>query len=203
MLGIQEPDTYRLTVIPTLRWRITNLPERRRRAFRDGLNRLISAASAHPAAHAPMPEPVVSPAPEIQAVLGRACALCQGFCCRAGGNHAYLTVETIRRYMAEHPDLRPRDVLAAYLGRVGPKTVEKSCVFHGPEGCRLSRDMRSDTCNEFYCGGLNELRSSQNDQEPVRAFFVAMAGATILTAAFCDQNESRVVPLTSVTDEEP
>ncbi|MCA1685514.1 MAG: hypothetical protein LC745_05920, partial [Planctomycetia bacterium] len=139
VLGVPEPETYTPTVLPSSRARVTNLPERRRRAFRSAVNRLISAASERLTAPPPggagrpsAPASSVAPAPEVQPVLGGACALCQGFCCGNGGNHAYLTVETIRRYMARHPDLRPRDVLAAYLGRVGNKTYEGSCLFHQP-----------------------------------------------------------------------
>jgi hypothetical protein len=196
-LGLREPATYRPAVIPSFRGRVTNLPERRRRAFRDSVNRLISDAGVPP--KAPPPDgavlPVVAPTPEVQAVLGRACALCRGSCCRNGGNRAYLTVETILRYRAGHPDQRPRDVLAAYLSHVGNKTYDGSCIFHGPGGCGLPREMRSDTCNRFFCTGLTEFQQALTDQDPPRGFFVTTDGDTTLAAAFCDAEGARPVPL--------
>jgi predicted nucleic acid-binding Zn ribbon protein len=208
-LGLQEPETYRPTVIPSFRARITNLAERRRRAFRDGVNRLISKASASLAASSPSeagplapPASSVAPAPEVQAVLNGACALCQGFCCGRGGDHAYLTVETIRRYMVQHPGQRPRDVLAAYLDRMGSKTFEGSCLFHVPGGCGLPRDMRSDTCNRFFCEGLKGFQQGLTGQDPARGFFVSTSGDAIRAAAFCDEDGPRVVRLPPVPDQE-
>ncbi len=199
-LGHQEPETYWPTVIPSWQANVTDLAEDRRAAFRDTLTRLISAASAASPAPAPsepaLPEAPASPLaerPALQAVLNRACALCRGFCCQNGGNHAYLTVETLRRYMTQHPGQLPGDVLAAYLGRFATKTYEASCIFHEIGGCSLPPDMRSDTCNRFFCAGLTELQNDLNGRAPARAFFVAISGDEIRAAAFCDENGSRVV----------
>src|SRR5262249_14417493 len=114
-----------------------------------------------------------APAPEVQAVLSRACAQCKGFCCRDGGNFAYLTVDTIRRYMEAHPGVRPREVLAAYLAHLGNKTFRGSCVYHGPDGCTLPRSMRGDTCNDFFCDGLRGFRHNLPGTGPARGFFVS------------------------------
>jgi hypothetical protein len=202
VLGLHEPETYIPTVLPSVRAKITNLPERRRRRFRDVVNGLISRASAHLIAPSPRGAeppvtvaPSVTSAPEVQAVLDEACALCRGFCCGNGGKHAYLTVETIRRYMVQHPDQRPREVLAAYLGHVGNKTFDGSCVFHEPGGCSLPREMRSDTCNRHFCVGLTEFQQGLTRGYPARAFFVATDGDEIQSAAFCDASGSQVVSL--------
>jgi hypothetical protein len=133
-------------------------------------------------------------APEVQAVLGRVCAFCQGWCCRSGGDHAYLTVDTLRRYLAAHPGRRPRDVLADYLGRVGHKTYRGSCVYHGPAGCGLPREMRSDTCNDYYCTGLDRFREAVGDVAPARAAVVSQSDGIVWTAAVIADGETRVVP---------
>jgi hypothetical protein len=198
-VDLDEPETYWPTVLPANRRRITNLPVRRRRAFRDHLNRLITEAAESRASSpgqevlpvVPAPsEPVV---PGLPVVLGRACAVCQGYCCESGKNHAYLTVATIRRYMAQHPELRPRDVLAAYLSRVGNKTFSGSCVFHQAGGCNLPREMRGDMCNQWYCRGLIDFLHSPSSLEPPRAFFVSMSEDAVVSAAFCDEGMSRHV----------
>lgn len=207
LAGIEEPETYWPAVIPANRSRVTNLPDRRRRAFRDHVNRLIgeagaglAAPSASEAGSPAPPAPSVSPTPEVQAVLNRACALCRGFCCGKGNNHAYLTAETIRRYMGQHPDRRPRDVLASYMGRVGNKTYENSCVFHGADGCRLPREMRSDVCNRYFCPDLKEFQQDLAGRDPARGFFAAMIKDEIQVAAFCDGDRTSAVPPTPATD---
>src|SRR5436190_577126 len=80
-------------VIPSYTAAVTNLPDGRRRAFRDELTRLISRATAGRDDPAVPAEPDVLP-PGAAAVLGRACALCHGDCCKQGGDHAYLTEAT-------------------------------------------------------------------------------------------------------------
>jgi hypothetical protein len=204
VLGLDEPETYRPAVIPAFRRRVTNLADRRRRAFRDHLNRLISEASESRAPSTPNdagPPAVSAPtgilAPELQVIMGGACALCQGFCCAEGNDHAYLTVATIRRYVSQHPGQRPRDVLAAYLDRVGNKTFEGSCIFHQPGGCNLPPAMRSDTCNRYFCQGLTEFRQGSTAQDRPRGFFVSMSGDVIRAAAFCDEETSRVVSVST------
>src|SRR5208337_492465 len=87
-----------------------------------------------------VPASPTSVSPEVQAVLNGACALCRGFCCGSGGDHAYLTVATIRRYMAKHLEQGPEEVLAAYLGRIRNDTVAGSCIFHQSGGCGLPRE---------------------------------------------------------------
>src|SRR5262249_35463555 len=126
--GISAPASYPLTVIPSFTYPVVNLPQRRRDALRDHVTRLISQATARRTAPpgggagtGATPGAAGAPAPEVQAVLSRACAQCKGFCCRDGGNHAYLTVDTIRRYLEAHPGVRPREVLAAYLAHLGNK----------------------------------------------------------------------------------
>jgi len=198
----EEPETYKPTVLPSFRAKIAEPPEGRRNAFCDFLTRLIGDAGRptilpSPSEAGPMRESAspVAPSPEVQAVLNGACALCQGFCCSNGGNRAHLTVETIRRYMAQHPDQGPYDVLAAYLDHIRNESFGGSCIFHQPGGCGLPREMRSDTCNRFFCKGLTEIQHGLTGRDPARGFFVSTEGEAILAAAFCDADGPRLVPL--------
>ena len=34
--------------------------------------------------------------------------------------------------------------------------MERSCIFHGEHGCGLARELRSDTCNNYFCGPMHE-----------------------------------------------
>ena len=209
-LGLEEPESYLPAVIPSFERRVTNLPDRRRRAFRDFLNRLISEASESRASSSPSgaarptdPAPPSARELDLRAVLGKACAICQGYCCGFGGNHAYLTVETMQRYLAEHPDQRPRDVLTAYLSHVGNRTFEGSCVYHQPGGCSLPRAMRADICDYFYCPGLTEFQQGLAGRDRARGFFVSMNDDEIRAAAFCDEDRSRIVDLPLTPENEP
>jgi hypothetical protein len=209
MLGLQEPETYTPTVLPASRARITKLPEERLHAFREFVKRLVGVAGSpafSPSRSETVPRPVPgspdAPTPEVQAVLNGACALCGGFCCGNGGDHAYFTVETLRRYMAKYPDQGPDEVLAAYLGHVRSDTVEGSCIFHQPGGCGLPREMRSDTCNRFFCKGLTEFQQGLTGRDAVRVFLVATQGEAILAAAFCDADGTRLVPIGPTVDQD-
>lgn len=194
--GFREPDSFRLTVIPAVTARLVNLPERRRRALRDHLNALLDQTAGLPAPPLTAEEPAPSPTPResrLQAVLGQACACCQGFCCEGGGDHAYLTVETLRRYQAAHPDQRPHDFFAAYLERVDQRTVEGSCIYHQADGCALPRALRADLCNQHFCKALVEFQRDLPTTGPVRGFFVAAHYGVIHAAVLVHDDQVLIV----------
>ncbi len=197
---VEEPETYRVVHIPHVRRQPTPPSEERRLAFREFLTQLIgklgkddTGPSADEAGSDSSLKASSDPNSEALAVLSTACGVCQGYCCQHGGQHAYLTVDTIRRVMARNPGLLPDDVLHAYLDCVGEVSMEGSCLFHGPAGCGLPREMRSDVCKRFYCGGLKEFLNGLSPQGPVRTFLAAAQGDTVMDAMFCDENGSRTV----------
>ena len=197
--ALREPESFPLVVIPAFTAKLVNLPERRRRAFRDHLTNLITQAVLPPETPSSDREGVIASipdaAPNAQAAMGMACSCCKGLCCESGADHAYLNVETIRRYRADHPEQRPRDMLAAYLDRVGHRTYEGSCIFHQSDGCALSRDMRADLCNRHYCKALKEFqRDLPASDGPVRAFFVSAHYGVIQAAALVHENQMLTVP---------
>ena len=117
----------------------------------------------------------------------------RGACCGAGGEHAYLTAERMRRYLAAHPTLTAADALEAYAGRVPAVTTRRSCVYHGTAGCALPREMRADVCNRHYCESLWRFRADLADGEAPRAFFAAVDGeGAPRRGAFVDVREVRV-----------
>lgn len=194
--GLREPDSFRLTVVPAATARLVNLPERRRRALRDHVNALISQAVGLPAPPSSAEEPASPPTEresQLQTVLGKACACCQGFCCGGGGDRAYLTVETIQRIRAAHPGQRPRDILAAYLERVGHRTVEGSCVYHQADGCALPRALRADLCNRHFCKALVKFQRDLPATGPIRGFFVAADYGVLHAATLVHDSQALVV----------
>jgi hypothetical protein len=161
--GIEHPQAIQPVVVPANMRKIVNLPERRKRAFRSNLMALIAQAAAARAKSADPPPGETaadsSPSsPALESLLGRGCATCRGRCCNGGGDHAYLSVDTILGYMRNHPKQRPRDVLEAYLSLLPNKAYEGSCVYQTHNGCALPREMRAKISGDYYC---EELRYFQ------------------------------------------
>ena len=105
------------------------------------------------------PEHSVSPLQtEPEGFAGRiartACSLCKGWCCENGDDHAFLGETTLARVRCARPALDVDAVLRLYVERVPEVGYEKSCIFHGKQGCTLDRSLRSDVCNSYFCGGL-------------------------------------------------
>ena len=71
------------------------------------------------------------------------------------------------RVRRARPELNARKVLRLYLDRVPEAGYVGSCVFHGQKGCTLDRSMRSDICNDFYCGGLEAYLTRGENTQPV------------------------------------
>jgi len=94
------------------------------------------------------------------------CAACRGSCCRAGGDQAYLTEETMVRSLQAHPDWTLAQIMDAYLKHLPAETVLNSCIYHSAKGCGLPRDLRSSTCNRYLCGKLKNLLGSLPEHSP-------------------------------------
>jgi hypothetical protein len=101
-------------------------------------------------------EEIFEDAPLLRIISDRMCGMCKGGCCTAGGDSAYITPSTIRRFLDTHPDSSDSDILEEYLSRLSPDTVIEACINQSSTGCVLPRSMRSDTCNEYYCKALEE-----------------------------------------------
>jgi len=189
--GLEAQDTLPVAILPSNESPLVNLPERRRRMFRDRLMGVISTAAAKlagPDRDAPHndDEQIVAPnvdSPQLLSLLAQGCATCRGYCCQPGGEHAFIFVETICRYMERNPGQRPRHVLESYLSHIPPKTYHLACLYQGPEGCRLPRKMRSRICNDYLCTGLIQLLSETREPHNPRAFAVASVGGQIRRAA--------------------
>lgn len=183
--GIDFDPALQAAVVPANFRRIVNLPERRKRAFRDYLLELISQAAAARAKSADPPPGETAldsspPPPELASQLGRGCATCQGRCCTGGGIHAYLTVDTILGFMRNHPKLRPREVLQAYLEHLPNQAFEDSCVYHAKNGCALPREMRGKISGDFFCEELRQFEKQFYAEGERKVIFYAIEGNEII-----------------------
>ncbi|MFN3651379.1 MAG: hypothetical protein ACK47B_17525 [Armatimonadota bacterium] len=112
-------------------------------------------------------------------VSATACATCRGFCCLSGGTHAYLRLEALERYLAEHPD-DTAGFVDTYLERLPEVHFQDGCVFQGGEGCVLPRRLRSAICNEHLCPALKELRDRLDASQATRWLLVALDDAEVI-----------------------
>jgi hypothetical protein len=125
------------------------------------------------------------------------CAACRGSCCRSGGDHAYLTEETIVRSLQAHPDWTLAQILESYLQRLPAESVRDSCIYHSATGCGLPRDMRSSTCNRYLCGKLRNLLGSLPEERPPAVLAVMFDDGKWARTALVDEKAFRIL------DEEP
>lgn len=141
----------------------------RRGRYQAHLERIVAAARALD----PIPVDEVQtlaeqevPAPTLPSAMpGALCALCAGGCCTLGGEHAYLTAETMRPLMDRDAALTNQSIVAAYLDRLPAKSQDGSCINHTAAGCTLPREMRSATCNRYACEALAALQQAQRMQQ--------------------------------------
>ena len=91
----------------------------------------------------------------LEAEVGKLCSLCKGGCCAAGGNHAYIHAVTIRRLMDAHA-MSSEELQAFYRDQLPEVSVVGSCINQTDSGCSLPRMYRSDVCNLYLCGAMEE-----------------------------------------------
>jgi hypothetical protein len=100
-------------------------------------------------------------------VVRTACSLCRGFCCKNGGDDGFLDERTLARVRHAEPELDARGVIRLYAELVPTESYEASCLFHGRQGCTLSRSLRSDVCDNYFCRGLEDYVRGGNAATPV------------------------------------
>jgi hypothetical protein len=170
MLPVAVPDPLRL-VLPSGPPQAYNVTAQRRRRYRKHLHQVIAEAHRIEPGSSPLTGSVATRASESK-MPGQLCALCGGGCCTRGGDHAYLSAASLRRFMALQPEMSANDVVAAYLDRLPRKSQAGSCINHTSGGCGLPREMRSDTCNNYACESLARLQFAQRGTQPPQAVLI-------------------------------
>lgn len=166
---------YPLVVLPAASQQIEEPSPDRRQKYREYLADIIAKAVAGGDDDAAPPRAELVPADEGPLAV-QFCGLCRGVCCSMGREHAYLDVATIRRLMRLRPDLAPEQISAEYIDRILERTVTGSCINHTEAGCGLPREMRSDTCNAYYCKALCDWQERCTSDEISRGALVIQRG---------------------------
>jgi hypothetical protein len=196
--GVPDAEGFVPTPVPHNSLPTAPLPPARREALRVHLTHTAAAAlAATPSEsghHAPVqraPVPVSSPG--MAHVLQAACGACRGRCCVQGGEHAYITRETMRVYFDEHPGSTLEQAITDYMAPIPAETIEGGCVYQGETGCTLPTAMRADMCNTFFCESLVELQARHGADEPVRAFFAPEETGFFVNGVFAEPGLVRIV----------
>ena len=143
-------------------------------------------------------EPDCSPVPEAPedgpaALIAAACTACRGSCCRSGGDHAYLTEETLARAWRARPDRPLAEVVDAYTRLLPAESVRDSCIYHAATGCALPRALRSDTCNRHLCGKLKQLLTTLPAERPPPLLAVLFDDGRWARTALIDASGARIL----------
>lgn len=163
-------------------------PERR-----EAFARHLSEIFSRPAADPPEAPDVEGPPTGRTALSAAACSACRGSCCRSGGDHAYLTEETVARVLQTRPGLDPAQLRDEYLRRLPERTILDSCIYHGASGCGLPREMRSTTCNRHLCGKLKGLLDVLPEDSPPPVLAVLFDGGRWVRTALLDEKGARLL----------
>lgn len=142
-------------------------PERVRRLRRHLIVTLRALRKTKATKRSASPPPSREPEGFAARVAGTACGLCKGWCCKNGEDDAFLDEPTLLRVRRARPALNARAILHLFIDRVPADAYHGSCIFHGKQGCTLDRSLRSDVCNSYFCGGLQNYLSGGNIMTPV------------------------------------
>ena len=87
-------------------------------------------------------------------------------------------------------------MVAQYADYLPARHYRGSCVYHATDGCNLPRDLRSNLCNRYVCGGLTQLRSALSGNESPAAFVAAADSVHLRRMAWSyGERETRTVAL--------
>ncbi|NNE07241.1 MAG: hypothetical protein HKN20_01640 [Gemmatimonadetes bacterium] len=191
--GVSDPETFPATPIPAQQRKIAPLPAERAALFRAHLEKTIAEAltleSEGASFHEAEPESSWY-APALGEWLGAICASCEGYCCEAGGDTAFISTDTIRRIIRREPGLTAAAIAARYIERLPAESYEGACVFQGPAGCTLPREDRANICNVYLCKGLKTAKWNWEETGVRRAFLGRMSTNGLESYSFLAMDES-------------
>jgi hypothetical protein len=169
-----------VVVVPGFNTAMQSMSQQRRDTLRAHLNEVLNVAPTEVA------EDLIDQRSDAaQHVINAACATCRGYCCRKGGDSAYIKAETIARVRRHHPSLDNETIADTYLNAVPEVSATDSCIFHGEQGCALPRDFRADICNDYHCP---PLETWLNGKSKLPTAVVVIEHAQVARSALVDEH---------------
>jgi hypothetical protein len=183
---LSEQD-FDVVVIPSGYANTSELPDERIQHYAEHLRRVTRAADDIPDKSSARTnremhelfqksEARFAAEPGLRDITGRICGMCKGGCCAAGGNAAYITSATIKREKERQPELSDEGIVQAYLSRLSSQTITNTCINQTASGCALPPEMRSDTCNGFYCDTLSDWHDRPRDERANTVLAIRRSG---------------------------
>lgn len=125
----------------------------------------------HERTHEPTLEPTLepidpaAPPPTPAAAQGaRLCGQCGGRCCQHGaGSHAFIELDVLQRWQAQHPGSDASDAVASYVAYLPEQHVFGACLYQTQQGCALPRQQRAHICNDYACDALQAAQQAHAD----------------------------------------
>ncbi len=194
-LGKKQPEVYRALVVPHRPGTINVLPAKRRAAHLDFLNELVMKYTQDDVCgKKTQTESRDSDSGPPAALAAAVCAVCAGACCHRAGDHAFLDMAIIERFMAVNPKMAPATIANAYAAYLPARSFAGSCVYHTFDGCALPRSLRADICNAYRCSGLKQAENWARNHGTNRVYVVVRKNNTIRRGAFVQPSEIRHYP---------
>jgi hypothetical protein len=167
-----DVDAIDVVVLPAYSGKTVRGREERKESLRDYLQEQLAELSKKRRFRKSAPAEAEDVALDARS-LERLCAACRGHCCRTGGEHAYLSPRTFKRVLEARPGLGGDALIELYLDHVPARSYARSCIFHTASGCALPRELRSETCNRFFCSGIDAMkqRASAHPERAILAVF--------------------------------
>lgn len=194
-LGEEHPKDYPSLVVPHRPGSIENLPARRRADHLEFLNALVmKATQGEVCDEEPGIEPGESGTGLPVALAAAVCAVCGGACCHRAGDHAFLDIAAIERFMASSRKTEPSNIANTYAAFLPARSYAGSCVYHTFDGCTLPRFLRADICNAYRCSGLKQAERRAFDDGTTQVYVVVREDNIIKRSAFVQPGEIRHFP---------
>lgn len=136
--------------------------------------------------------------PRLKEISDQFCMLCKGGCCARGQEHAYISASHIRRLLDADPDLTADQLLDAYLSRLQDSSTANACINQGPTGCVLPRELRSSTCNQFFCASIKKFQSKVESDDDISTVAVVQREQSLWNRSYTSE-PNEVTSITLVT----
>lgn len=183
-LGFSAKDRD-IAILPAFTRPLVGMSDKRKHALAERLAEIAAEISLGPREENTASYEVTSAPETTTGHVAYGCATCGGYCCKNGADRAYLTRQTLTRVLASS-GATLEDVLRTYLERVPAQSHADSCIYHTDRGCNLPFEMRSDTCNDFFCTGIRSLTSTVGDNASQQVIAAAVKGNRVVRLALID-----------------
>lgn len=181
----EQEISQHFVVLPLGIRKLVPLSAERKERYRVHLEKAINEALQYEKAdqvpvdkHSPTYQDVInqdqefSEFPELKDMSDQFCIKCKGGCCAAGEDRAYITAATIRRLLDLSPELEPDDLLQTYLSYLPEQSMAHSCINQVAMGCVLPRELRSATCNYFFCDAVVNVQKKARKEKELKPVVV-------------------------------